>query len=363
MKSGIEPRAAADRVYAVGSVATDPRRYFNLLLLAVGGNMLIALVLWMTRAAHSFATASIQAQCIGLCIFHAHMVLRRYETGSIAGVLLRMFEVVIGISVGVFLAQLLGVREPGAILVGEWKSAFRFMGLAAIFSCVFIWVFRSRNRFFEAKAEQQATQLRETTERQAALAARLRLLQAQIEPHFLFNTLANLQTLVGRDDAGAHAMLTDLNDYLRATLVHSRLDKTSLGDECRLIASYLRIQSQRMGGRLTWQIDVPEDLARMTFPPMLLQPLVENGIRHGIEPKIGPGLLRVQVRDDGQRIVAAVIDDGVGLVDTERRGVGLVNVRERLAALFGPAATFELIANTPSGLIARLWIPKSVPAS
>jgi sensor histidine kinase YesM len=233
------------------------------------------------------------------------------------------------------------------------------MGLGVVFTLVFVWFFRSRERMHELEQARQAAELREITGQKATLAAQLRHLQAQIEPHFLFNTLANLHSLIGRDDTAARSMLEKLNDYLRASLVHSRADRTSLDDECRLLEAYLGIQAQRMGGRLVWEIAVPAALRGLTFPPMLLQPLVENAVRHGLEPKVGPGHLRITAREDNGQLALIVSDDGVGLAGKPyNAGVGLANVRERLATLFGPSARFELIETPPAGVTAQLWMPK-----
>jgi sensor histidine kinase YesM len=266
---------------------------------------------------------------------------------------------VAGVVVGVFAARLLGAAKAAEMFFGDWREALRFLGLGVIFMLAFVWYFRSRERLHELEQARQAAELREVTGQKAALVARLRLLQAQIEPHFLFNTLANLDSLIGHDDAAARTLLERLDEYLRASLTHSRAEQSSLGDECRLLEAYLGIQSQRMGGRLTWEIAVPDTLRHLTFPPMLLQPLVENAIRHGLEPKVGPGHLRVAAQEQNGQLALTVCDDGLGLGGKPHAtGVGFSNVRERLAMLFGPAARLEIVETPPAGLTAQLWIPK-----
>jgi LytS/YehU family sensor histidine kinase len=183
-----------------------------------------------------------------------------------------------------------------------------------------------------------------------AAEARLKLLQAQIEPHFLFNTLANLQALIGSDPQRAQAMLGHLDGYLRATLASTRNDQCTLAEEFARLRGYLEILAIRMGPRLAYSLDLPEALATATMPPMLLQPLVENAIKHGLEPKLDGGDLRVAASAEGGQLVLKVEDSGLGFgaASTSGTGVGLLHVKERLAAVYGNAATAE-IGETPAG--------------
>src|SRR6187402_1218133 len=139
-----------------------------------------------------------------------------------------------------------------------------------------------------ANAEVERGRARERIERaeRETTLANLRALQAQIEPHFLFNTLANVVSLVDSDPAAAKGMLESFNRFLRASLAATRTESTTLGEDAQLIAAYLEVLQVRMGRRLAWRIDVPVELAGFALPPMLLQPLVENAIRHGLEPKV-----------------------------------------------------------------------------
>ena len=139
----------------------------------------------------------------------------------------------------------------------------------------------------------------ESIERQIA-EARLKLLQAQIEPHFLFNTLANLDALIGIDPARARVMLGHLNDYLRATLASARKERNTLADEFALLDGYLEVIGVRMGPRLSFSLDLPDALKACEVPPMLLQPLVENAIKHGLEPKIEGGRIEIAARAEGR---------------------------------------------------------------
>jgi signal transduction histidine kinase len=333
------------------------------LLFAVAGNTLIALVLWFVGIGPAFGMVWVSSQCIGLSIC-CTWILFEWIVGDRWGHLtFAALAVVPGALLGVLIARLIGISVLSEKYLSDWRGGLRLAGLCAVFTLVFWWFFRSRERLVELEQARQAVALREVSGQKAALAARLRLLQAQIEPHFLFNTLANLHSLIGQDDAAARALLESLNEYLRASLAHSRAEQTTLGDECRLLESFLAIQARRMGGRLDWEISVPESLRDLPFPPMLFQPLVENAIRHGIEPKLGPGRLRIAVFEEGGGLALSVGDDGVGMTGkTAGSGVGLANVRERLGTLFGSAAKLELVETSPAGLTARIWIPKDALA-
>nr|AUN37333.1 autolysin sensor kinase [uncultured bacterium] len=200
--------------------------------------------------------------------------------------------------------------------------------------------------------------------------ARLQALQAQIEPHFLYNTLANVQALTEFDPPAANAMVGHLIQYLRAALPKMRESTSTVGQEVELVRAYLNILKMRMGARLDFGIDMPDALARRPFPPMMLPSLVENAIKHGLEPMREGGRIDVvvsQVSIDGRdRIRVEVRDTGRGLSDLPPAvggGVGLTNLRERLKALHGDDARFTLEANTPRGAIATIEVPLQMESS
>ena len=179
--------------------------------------------------------------------------------------------------------------------------------------------------------------------RQQATEAQLKLLQSQLEPHMLFNTLANLRALIATDPARATVMLDHLIDYLRATLASSRATMHSLQDEFDRLADYLALMQVRMDSRLVYTLELPAELAMQPVPTLLLQPLVENAIKHGLEPKIEGGSVVVSARREGENIVLKVIDSGVGLMSLMgSAGFGLTQVRERLQATYGDQSTINL---------------------
>ena len=204
--------------------------------------------------------------------------------------------------------------------------------------------------------------------------ADLKALQAQIEPHFLYNTLANLQLLIRQDSARADAMTGHLIDYLRARLPLMRAHSTPLAGEFELVRSYLEVLKIRMGSRLRLRLDLPDDCAQARVPPLVVMTLVENAIKHGLEPKRGGGCIAVSAERNGDWITVHVADTGVGFGgavgashsngDTAGTGVGLVNIQERLRLSHpdardasGQGARVELLNNVPQGVIAVLHIP------
>ena len=225
---------------------------------------------------------------------------------------------------------------------------------------------RSRRALAVAEEKTQEAQLshlsRQITE------ARLQALQAQVEPHFLYNTLANVQALTEVDAAAANQMVGHLIAYLRASLPKMRESTSTVGQELERVRAYLNILQMRMGDRLQFSIDADSEVLACSFPPMMLPSLVENAIKHGLEPLREGGRVDIVVRtvDNamGKRILVQVKDTGKGLSDLPVQagsGVGLTNVRERLAAMYGDAARFSIESNTPRGVVATIAVPTHLP--
>jgi len=221
-----------------------------------------------------------------------------------------------------------------------------------------------RSRRALAFAEEKKQEARVSDVNRQITEARLQALQAQVEPHFLYNTLANVQALTEADPQAANAMVGHLIQYLRAALPKMRQTTSTIGQEIELVTAYLNVLRMRMGSRLEFGIDVPADLLDHPFPPLMLPSLVENAIKHGLEPLREGGRIDVVVRrtaDGGsERIHVQVKDTGRGLNESAPvtgGGVGLANLRERLQALYGDDARFTLEANAPAGVVATIDIP------
>ena len=189
--------------------------------------------------------------------------------------------------------------------------------------------------------------------------AQMRMLQAQIEPHFLFNTLANIQTLIPRAPDKASLMLDNFIAYLRQTLTASRAQEGTVKQEVDLLRNYLELLKIRMGDRLQFEFDIEQNLQGASLPPMLLQPIVENAIKHGLEPKVEGGRVRVMARRSGETMVLTVADNGLGFsdhADSSGAGVGLANLRERLAVLYDGQATLT-VADAAPGTVITITAP------
>ncbi len=232
------------------------------------------------------------------------------------------------------------------------------VGMLASASMIYFYWSREKLAHLERQAALDALQ-REEAEKQL-VRAQLMALQAQIEPHFLFNSLANLDCLIATDQQAARRLLQRLIGFLRMSLAHTRAEQCTLRQEFELLRSYLDIQALRFGMRLSYDIELPPELAEVEIPPMLIQPLVENAVSHGIEPCMRGGRIVLSARAQGDAAVQVVIADtgvGFGHAMTKGSGLGLTHVRERLARIFGAAASMQMEENTPRGVIVRLTLP------
>jgi signal transduction histidine kinase len=232
-----------------------------------------------------------------------------------------------------------GALEPGELLAALGRS-LSTLAPAVLLACLglggLMWgVARIRRGILQQELERAAL-AREAAE------ARLKLLQGQIQPHFIFNTLSALQHWVDTGDARAGALLRSLTAFLRGSTELLARDDTTLADEAAMVGHYLAIQQARVGERLRSAIDIAPDVAGHTLPPGLLLTLVENAVEHGLAPALSGGTVRVRAWSEPGRWQLSVKDDGVGLAREWRDGTGLANSRERLRHRFGDRARLEL---------------------
>lgn len=321
--------------------AGRPQQLFNELVVSICIGLVALLVVELARR-----------------IFWRNSVLRRRWRLPLVVMLVAAapFAHYVGLYIG---SAILGFDAPDlAHYLTVPRMSMILFTLLAIFGLLA--VFLSRERMDRIKLERSEAHARaEAVERQA-LQAQLRLLQAQIEPHMLFNTLANLQGLIAIDPQQAGRMLDQLIQYLRATLGASRAESTTLAQEFAALDAYLGLMAVRMGARLSHACRLPEDLRAARLPAMLLQPLVENAIVHGLEPKVEGGTVTITAAQRDGRLAIEVRDTGLGLHETSPRaggGVGLATTRERLQVLFGERAGLELLPAPPQGTLARLTLP------
>ncbi len=272
--------------------------------------------------------------------------------GVIPGVILAMvFGPPLGLQLGDWLT---GLQSPSMLNLDSTSTRLT-LAFSVVATVVSVVVLSTAERLSHARALAQAAQ-------RAAAENQLRLLQSQLEPHMLFNTLANLRVLIGLDPARAQAMLDHLIAFLRATLHASRNTLHPLSAEFSHLADYLALMTVRMGPRLAVQLTLPPELASAAVPPLLLQPLVENSIQHGLEPQVDGGRIEVSARQVGDRLHLEVRDTGAGLGATPAGGgtaFGLEQVRTRLATLYGTRAslTLQAVPDAEGGTRAHIEIP------
>ena len=212
-------------------------------------------------------------------------------------------------------------------------------------------------RVAERRRNEKAAAAQTAVEKELTV-AKLSLLHAQVEPHFLYNTLASAQLLTRSDPARADEMLGHLIQYLRHSLPRTQDEMSTLGAELERAMAYLEILKIRMGPRLEVQVDVPEALRATPLPPMMLQTLVENAIKHGLEPRTGGGTVWIRARNSDDGVAITVADDGDGFnAGTGGTGIGLKNVRERLQLRHGERAALAVVANFPAGVAATITVP------
>ncbi len=329
-------------------------------------NVLCALfVTFVLSGGQSFWLNLLASMCIGGIVFLLIDGIRLACWGEQRRAPLLPFSILVIVSAAV--AQVAGtmlfgwlanIDVPAPVSMSPRNVGMTVFTLAAAGAAILF--FGSREKIARLQMEAAQEKARAESVARQAMQAQLQLLQAQIEPHMLFNTLANLQGLISFDPERAQLLLDQLIQYLRATLSSSRAGSTTLEQEFSLMQAYLGLMSTRMGARLRFTLDLPEALRDIKVPPMLLQPLVENAIQHGLEPKIEGGHIHVQASTDGGVLILTVADDGLGLDhpgQTKGTHLGVANIRERLRGMHGDAASLSLAANHPAGVVARLTLP------
>jgi hypothetical protein len=318
----------------------------------------------------SLGAMLLTANLAGFLIHGALAALRRLAPSVMArgGREARRGQLVV-IGIGAFCGVMLGQ------VVLQWARPLKVLGsgmvvtvlVYALFSTITIRIMLLLVERRVARATALARQQEQIATASRLLAeARLRALQAQIEPHFLYNTLANVLGLIDNRPAEARHMLERFIDYLRASLAASRAESATLDGELDQVSAYLDVLAVRMGARLRYRVETDPACRTLPIAPMLLQPLVENAVMHGIEPKLEGGEIVVRTRIEDGVLCIEVADSGLGLGMAPPRpggGVGLSNLRERVHQLHGPQARLQLFDNQPCGVTARLLLPLPVPSS
>jgi signal transduction histidine kinase len=296
-----------------------------------------------------------------LCVGYTSMVLFT-AASNVRGLRLpreamQILAVIAGSVLGTILAGLVKGRDISQMSNESLWAVAISMGLGVGFGCVVVAAILLREKHARDQARIHQAEAERHQLEKGILEAKLQLMQAQVEPHFLFNTLANVQHLVETDAAGAGRMLDSLIRYLRAALPQMRDPNSTLGREVDMARAFLEIQSVRMGSRLEYAIDVPPQLRTHAFPPMMLISLVENAIKHGVDPCCECCSIAVRAEQADGRLRVSVADTGEGVKPKQGGGVGLSNIRERLKTLYGGGAALVLEENTPRGVVASIEVP------
>jgi len=300
----------------------------------------------------------VTALCVGYTSMVLFTIAGNIRQSRLPREVAEVLAVIAGSMVGTILAWIVKGRDLSTMFSERLVGVVISMSLGIGISCVVVATVilrakHARNLARLARAEAERHQLEKNV-----LEAQLQLMQAQVEPHFLFNTLANVQHLVETDPASASRMLDSLIQYLRAALPQMREGATNLGREIDMARAFLDIHRVRMGSRLRYAIEVPDALRGCSFPPMMLISLVENALKHGVDPCCEEGAITLSARESGGRLQVSVADTGEGVrPGNGGGGVGLANIRERLKALYGPSARLVLEENTPRGVIASIEVP------
>ncbi len=267
--------------------------------------------------------------------------------------------VILGSSLGLLL---LGSQQP-LRYVQDSRLLARMLPFALLMALFIFGVLAAAEKRIQREAE-SARQREQIAANAALLAqAQLRALQAQVEPHFLYNTLANVLSLMQVNPPQAKHMLERLIEFLRANLAASRAEMATLGSEADLASSYLDLLAVRMGTRLRYRIEIASELRQLPLAPMLLQPLIENAVQHGLEPKLDGGEICLSASIVESMLCIQISDTGVGIASSGMTshkpggGVGMSNLRERLQSLYDGKAKLQLLDNTPSGVIVKLLLP------
>ncbi len=326
----------------------------------------IATVQILFQPERPYAVPLAYSLCIGFFIWAVidlgrHLFPSAAETGwptGWAGLLLVAGGIVAGYFLGNELADLACrsfgwyAGAPRLDHIAQLRNSVLITALAGVVGSFYFYA-ANKSAYLERKMAEA---------RHMALESRLKLLETQLEPHMLFNTLANLRVLIASDPPRAQQMLDHVIAYLRATLAASRSSSHALQAEFDRLRDYLELMTVRMGPRLRHQLDLPEPLASQPVPTLLLQALVENAVKHGIEPKVQGGSITVRARLEGGEVVIEVGDTGVGLAaQAAPGGFGLAQVRERLSSAYGASASLSIQSNPQdsAGVTATVRFPAS----
>ncbi len=337
----------------------NPTGIFTDLILTSAVSFIIAVVLLVTELAQDFLLSALICHAFNMsCAIMA--IILDYQKPFAPKWKKMLLSWTSGIMLGVILSTVLIQNSDDAqmsILVGHMSKPLL---LALVMGTFVSYFFYSRDNSAVIKHKLNEAQLQKTRHEKALLESQLKALQSQIEPHFLFNTLANIQAMIHHEPKIATDLLNNLTDLLRQSLTKSRQDMLSIEDEVAFLKAYLEIQKIRLGERLAYQINLAPELSeQLQLPPLLVQPLIENAVKHGIEPSTEGGEVIVLFRKELTNLIIEIKDNGVGFSHTQTKGNGIAlnNIRNRLNSLFNNRASLRITENPEGGVCSTIKIP------
>ncbi len=321
-------------------------------------NTIISLFVIAIHPEIKFITSLIYSQCIGISIAGSVISTVIFIKTRRMGLEISLISVavvvgaIIGVTLGIVTTRFLHLDVEAAM---PPDMTFRFylsnLLYALLFGSIVSYVFISLQKLSDEK-------IRRLEVEKYAIVMEIKLLQSQMEPHFLFNTLSTILSLIDDEPTKAKRMLESFTAFLRTSLAAGRIETTTLSKELDMIENYLKIYTVRMGDRLRYKIDIPDSLHDVHIPPLLVQPLVENAVKHGLEPSIRGGDLLIQGYREGDRVRIIVSDSGIGINESSMgNGISLENIRKRLDLLYQGRGRLFFEENKPSGVKVLIEIP------
>jgi len=319
----------------------------------------IALFLTLSGFIKEFFPALVISQSFGLsiCLIITLLLLIFKPEKFASFIFIGILGIALGIFTGFHIGQFLVQQFFPSIVLNLQARYFQIIIFAIAFGTAVTYFFYSKSLLEVGADLIEQERIKRLSSDKEILKANLKMLQAQIEPHFLFNTLANILSLIDTEPAKSKSMLIDLIHYLRTSMSRTLPEATTLDQEMNMIRAYLNIYKIRMGEMLRFSIEVPDSLRQRFFPPMLIQPLVENALKHGIEPMVEGGEIMIKAVEEAGFIRIEISDNGRGFLNFKNNGVGIANVRERLKLLHGERGRLMIEENKPNGVKATIEAP------
>lgn len=323
-------------------------------------NTIIAVFLTVIKFGGSFIVNLIFSHCIGFSIFiciHSNFYIFK-PARLVSQIIIIVISIITGAFSGTVIGSIANGIDPSPFINENFELFMHTVLFGLVFGSIISFIFISRENISAKNVLIMEEKIKRLDLEKKALEIDLKLLQAQIEPHFLFNTLSNIISLIDIDPEKARTMMEYFTCFLRTSFLIAREKTITISQEIGIIINYLNIHGVRMEDRLSYKINVPDSLLDYRIPPLLIQPLVENSIKHGLEPKIGGGeiLIRAEIAENVVKITIA--DSGIGTNESIiGNGIGLDNIRKRLRMFYNENGRLILEENKPSGVRAIIEIP------